>query len=98
MKYLTHINKVNTIIIIKSQVLHSLQNVNFTMDSGETVYFDKNGDPMARYELVNWQKNGAGETKFITVGQYDASLSSEQQFVINSFDIIWAGDSPTVCT
>ncbi|NP_001103760.1 olfactory receptor CH1 [Danio rerio] len=89
-------------LLVSSQVLHSLQNVNFTMDSGETVYFDKNGDPMAKYELVNWQKNGAGETKFITVGQYDASLSSEQQFVINSFDIIWAGDSPTkpisVCT
>uniref|UniRef100_A0A8C1VS78 Olfactory receptor C family, h1 n=1 Tax=Cyprinus carpio TaxID=7962 RepID=A0A8C1VS78_CYPCA len=45
-----------------------------------TIYFDQNGDPTARYELVNWQKNGAGETTFITVGHYDASLPSEQQF------------------
>uniref|UniRef100_A0A8C1Z611 Olfactory receptor C family, h1 n=1 Tax=Cyprinus carpio TaxID=7962 RepID=A0A8C1Z611_CYPCA len=47
------------------------------------------------YELVNWQKNGAGETTFITVGHYDASLPSEQQFVMNSINIVWAGDSHT---
>uniref|UniRef100_A0A673MJ48 Extracellular calcium-sensing receptor-like n=1 Tax=Sinocyclocheilus rhinocerous TaxID=307959 RepID=A0A673MJ48_9TELE len=76
-------------------VMHSLQNVNFTMASGETIYFDQNGDPTARYELVNWQKNGAGETTFITVGHYDASLPSEQQFVMNSINIVWAGDSHT---
>ncbi|XP_051727346.1 extracellular calcium-sensing receptor isoform X2 [Ctenopharyngodon idella] len=74
-------------------VLQSLQNVNFTMASGQKVYFDKNGDPTARYELINWQKNGAGETNFITVGHYDASLPSEQQFVMNSINIIWEGDS-----
>ncbi|XDV29323.1 hypothetical protein PO909_032460 [Leuciscus waleckii] len=73
----------------------SSQNVNFTMASGQTVYFDQNGNPMARYELINWQKNGAGETNFITVGHYDASLPSEQQFVMNSMNIIWEGDSYT---
>ncbi|KAG1925399.1 extracellular calcium-sensing receptor-like, partial [Pimephales promelas] len=83
-------------LMVSSQVLHSLQNVNFTMASGQTVYFDKNGDPMARYELINWQKNRAGETNFITVGHYDASLPSEQQFVMNSINIVWEGDSYTV--
>ncbi|XP_039541197.1 extracellular calcium-sensing receptor [Pimephales promelas] len=82
-------------LMVSSQVLHSLQNVNFTMASGQTVYFDKNGDPMARYELINWQKNRAGETNFITVGHYDASLPSEQQFVMNSINIVWEGDSYT---
>ncbi|XP_073671758.1 olfactory receptor CH1 [Paramisgurnus dabryanus] len=80
-------------LMISSQVLKSLQNVNFTMASGERVYFDRNGDPTARYELVNWQKNEAGVTNFITVGHYDASLPSEQQFVMNSANIAWAGDS-----
>ncbi|XP_048027266.1 extracellular calcium-sensing receptor-like [Megalobrama amblycephala] len=83
----------NKDLMVSSQVLHSLQNVNFTMTSGQKVYFDKNGDPTARYELINWQKNGAGETNFITVGHYDASLPSEQQFVMNSINIIWEGDS-----
>ncbi len=77
--------------------MHSLQNVNFTMASGEMIYFDQNGDPTARYELVNWQKNGAGEMTFVTVGHYDASLPSGQQFVMNSINIVWAGDSNTVC-
>ncbi|XP_077050161.1 extracellular calcium-sensing receptor-like [Siphateles boraxobius] len=85
----------NKDLMVSSQVLHSLQSVNFTMASGQTVYFDQNGDPMARYELINWQKNGAGETKFITVGHYDAALPSEQQFVMNSINIIWEGDSYT---
>ncbi|XP_055030323.2 olfactory receptor CH1 [Misgurnus anguillicaudatus] len=80
-------------LMISSQVLQSLQNVNFTMASGERVYFDRNGDPSARYELVNWQKTEAGVTNFITVGHYDASLPSEQQFVMNSANIAWAGDS-----
>uniref|UniRef100_A0A8C1VQA0 Olfactory receptor C family, h1 n=1 Tax=Cyprinus carpio TaxID=7962 RepID=A0A8C1VQA0_CYPCA len=70
-------------------------NVKHLTASGETIYFDQNGDPTARYELVNWQKNGAGETTFITVGHYDASLPSEQQFVMNSINIVWAGDSHT---
>ncbi|KAL1256567.1 hypothetical protein QQF64_012112, partial [Cirrhinus molitorella] len=85
----------NKDLIVSSQVMNSLQNVNFTMASGETIHFDQNGDPMARYELVNWQKNGAGETTFVTVGHYDASLPSEQQFVMNSINMIWAGDSHT---
>ncbi|XP_052438221.1 extracellular calcium-sensing receptor [Carassius gibelio] len=82
-------------LIVSSQVMHSLQNVNFTMASGEMIYFDKNGDTMARYELINWQKNGAGETTFVTIGHYDASLPNEQQFVMNSINIVWAGDSHT---
>ncbi|XP_057203615.1 extracellular calcium-sensing receptor [Triplophysa rosa] len=80
-------------LMLSRQVLQSLQNVNFTIPSGERIYFDKNGDPTARYELVNWQKSEAGETSFITVGHYDASGPKEQQFLMNSVDIVWAGDS-----
>ncbi|KAF3847616.1 hypothetical protein F7725_020644 [Dissostichus mawsoni] len=39
------------------QVVKHLQSVNFTIHSGERVYFDRNGDPAATYELVNWQRN-----------------------------------------
>uniref|UniRef100_A0A8C5NEW2 Extracellular calcium-sensing receptor-like n=1 Tax=Gouania willdenowi TaxID=441366 RepID=A0A8C5NEW2_GOUWI len=63
---------------LKKAVEH-LQNVNFTLQSGEKVYFDENGDPSATYELVNWQRNEAGDTVFVTVGSYDASLPNGRQ-------------------
>ncbi|KAM9318690.1 uncharacterized protein KZ484_022956 [Pholidichthys leucotaenia] len=48
------------------EVLKHLHDVNFTLHSGERVYFDRNGDPAATYELVNWQKNHAGDIVFVS--------------------------------
>ncbi|XP_076137582.1 olfactory receptor CH1 [Alosa pseudoharengus] len=75
------------------QVLHYLQGVNFTMPSGENVYFDQDGDPAARYELVNWQKNAAEDTVFVTVGEYDATLPEGKQFAMNNVNIVWTGNN-----
>lgn len=57
------------------------------------MYFDENGDPFATYELVNWQRNSAGDIVFMTVGNYDASLPNGKQFTINVMNITWAGES-----
>ncbi|XP_058846302.1 extracellular calcium-sensing receptor-like [Acipenser ruthenus] len=78
------------------QVLHNLKTVNFTTKTGENVYFDKNGDPIARYELVNWQRTKEASVKFVTVGYYDASLPAGQQFAMNAVSIVWAGDQHTM--
>ncbi|XP_063763181.1 extracellular calcium-sensing receptor-like [Eleginops maclovinus] len=75
------------------QVVKHLQTVNFTLQSGERVYFDRNGDPAATYELVNWQRNQAGDTVFVAVGSYDASLPNEKQFIMNGINTTWAGGS-----
>lgn len=72
--------------------------MNFTLQSGERVYFDENGDPAATYELVNWQRNHAGETVFVAVGSYDASLPNGKQFTMNRKNITWAAESPKVST
>ncbi|XP_047248276.1 extracellular calcium-sensing receptor-like [Girardinichthys multiradiatus] len=74
------------------QIAKQLQNVNFTLQSGEQVYFDQNGDPAATYELVNWQRNHAGDIVFITVGNYDASQPHWNQFNINNVNITWAAE------
>lgn len=66
------------------------------MPSGEHVYFSANGDPTAKYELVNWQKNAFGDIIFVSVGYYDASLPTNKQFVMNSVDIAWAGNRSMV--
>ncbi|XP_028681593.1 extracellular calcium-sensing receptor-like [Erpetoichthys calabaricus] len=72
------------------QVLDYIKSVNFTSKNGENVYFDKYGDPVARYELINWQINKDGVIKFVTVGHYDVSLPEGEQFIMNKIGIVWA--------
>ncbi|XP_064158718.1 extracellular calcium-sensing receptor-like [Anguilla rostrata] len=81
-------NRVNT---EPWQVLRALKKVNFTLETGEKVSFDSNGDPIARYEVVNWQLGPDGAVEFRVVGYYDASLQSGQQFVMSAASIVWAG-------
>ncbi|XP_035240500.1 extracellular calcium-sensing receptor-like [Anguilla anguilla] len=73
------------------QVLEALKKVNFTLGTGEKVSFDSNGDPVARYEVVNWQLGPDGAVQFRVVGYYDASLPSGHQFVMNPVSMVWAG-------
>ncbi|XP_036069944.1 extracellular calcium-sensing receptor-like [Oryzias melastigma] len=65
------------------QVLYYLSRVNFTTDTGENVFFDDLGDPVAHYALVNWQMDETGHTLFQTIGYYDASQPEGQQFDVN---------------
>uniref|UniRef100_UPI0037E97C9E extracellular calcium-sensing receptor-like n=1 Tax=Semicossyphus pulcher TaxID=241346 RepID=UPI0037E97C9E len=71
------------------QVLQYLDNVNFTTQEGERVYFDSNGDSLARYELVNLQMTNKGTMEGVTVGIYDASLPESHQFITNNTPVIW---------
>lgn len=75
------------------QVAKHLRVVNFTLLSGERVYFDENGDPAATYDLVNWQRNRAGEIIFVAVGSYDATQPNGRQFIMNRNNITWAAES-----
>ncbi|XP_030236825.1 LOW QUALITY PROTEIN: extracellular calcium-sensing receptor-like [Gadus morhua] len=69
-------------------VLAQLKRVNFSRN-GYHVSFDANGDPVAFYELINWQKIKNGGLEFVTVGHYDESLSPGQKFNIKR-EISWA--------
>uniref|UniRef100_A0A8C1KZK6 G-protein coupled receptors family 3 profile domain-containing protein n=1 Tax=Cyprinus carpio TaxID=7962 RepID=A0A8C1KZK6_CYPCA len=69
------------------QVFDQLKRVNFTKNN-YPVSFDTNGDPVATYELVNWQNQGDRSIDFVTVGQYDASQPKGQEFSL-SRAIIW---------
>uniref|UniRef100_A0AAY4DQR3 G-protein coupled receptors family 3 profile domain-containing protein n=1 Tax=Denticeps clupeoides TaxID=299321 RepID=A0AAY4DQR3_9TELE len=63
---------------IHGVVLEKLKKVNFTVN-GYPVVFDSNGDPVATYELINWQEAPYGTMKFVTVGRYDASKLKGQE-------------------
>uniref|UniRef100_A0A3B3XWY2 G-protein coupled receptors family 3 profile domain-containing protein n=1 Tax=Poecilia mexicana TaxID=48701 RepID=A0A3B3XWY2_9TELE len=68
-------------------VFTELKKVNFSQN-GYHVSFDANGDPVAFYELVNWQQSEKGVMEPVTVGYYDASLPIGQEFRINR-DLSW---------
>uniref|UniRef100_A0A672Z4Q2 G-protein coupled receptors family 3 profile domain-containing protein n=1 Tax=Sphaeramia orbicularis TaxID=375764 RepID=A0A672Z4Q2_9TELE len=81
------------------QVLHYLDTVDFTMEEGERVFFDSNGDSPARYELVNLQITNEGTMEGVTVGVYDASFPESHQFIMNDIPVVWSNRVPvSVCS
>uniref|UniRef100_A0A672MZH1 Extracellular calcium-sensing receptor-like n=1 Tax=Sinocyclocheilus grahami TaxID=75366 RepID=A0A672MZH1_SINGR len=53
------------------------------------VRFDDNGDPIASYDLMNWQRGSDGSFQLVRVGFYDASLEDNKDLVINEPVIMW---------
>ncbi|KAL6479433.1 hypothetical protein MHYP_G00128660 [Metynnis hypsauchen] len=72
------------------QILNQLKRVNFTTKNGYQVSFDSNGDPVAVYELINWQFKENGVLGFMTVGHYDPSKPIGQEISI-SRPVSWVG-------
>ena len=81
-------------ITLSSQVLTLLKKVNFSQN-GYDVSFDANGDPVATYELINWQKSESGSIEMVTVGLYDSSLPDGREFLINK-NLTWMDGGPHV--
>ncbi|KAK2847785.1 hypothetical protein Q7C36_009467 [Tachysurus vachellii] len=77
-------------------VISELKKLHFTTTTGEDVFFDENGDPAARYDLLNWQRDKDGKTVFVKVGFYDASLQTYLQLSFNNISIAWAHNKPQV--
>ncbi|XP_042611597.1 extracellular calcium-sensing receptor-like [Cyprinus carpio] len=72
------------------KMLAYMRDVRFTVKTGEEIFFDASGDPVARYDLVNWQPAGNGGLQFEHVGVYDSSMSSEQHLWVNQERVLWA--------
>uniref|UniRef100_A0A4W5RHQ7 Olfactory receptor C family, x1 n=1 Tax=Hucho hucho TaxID=62062 RepID=A0A4W5RHQ7_9TELE len=70
------------------QLLHYMKQVKFST-FGEEVSFDHNGDPIASYDLMNWQRGQDGSLRLVKVGFYDASLADGRDLVINDSVIQW---------
>ncbi|XP_050991062.1 extracellular calcium-sensing receptor [Labeo rohita] len=75
------------------KMLAYMRNVRFTVKTSEEIFFDANGDPVARYDLVNWQPAGNVGLQFEHVGVYDSSLPSEKRLQVNHERVLWAGDT-----
>ncbi|XP_008298312.1 extracellular calcium-sensing receptor-like [Stegastes partitus] len=77
-------------------ILQRIQKIHFKTKEGDEVYFNENGDPAAKYEIINWQPRGDGPVDFVTVGLYDASLSADKQLNLQNTSLIWAQNSQQV--
>ncbi|XP_026222341.1 extracellular calcium-sensing receptor-like [Anabas testudineus] len=78
------------------QILQRIRKINFTTKEGEEVYFNENGDPPAKYEIINWQPSEKGVVEFVTVGLYDASLPADKQLSLQNKSLVWAQNSKQV--
>ncbi|XP_049431933.1 extracellular calcium-sensing receptor-like [Epinephelus fuscoguttatus] len=77
-------------------ILQHMKKVHFKTKEGEEVYFNENGDPAAKYEIINWQPTENGIVDFVTVGFYDASLPADKQLNLQRKSIIWSQNSQQV--
>ncbi|XP_055501830.1 extracellular calcium-sensing receptor-like [Leucoraja erinacea] len=82
--------------ILPWQLLHYLREVQFTNQFGERVSFDENGDPIASYDMINWQRRPDGSVDFVKVGYYDAALPAGEEFVVDADGIEWHGSRHNV--
>ncbi|XP_078524870.1 extracellular calcium-sensing receptor-like [Lissotriton helveticus] len=78
------------------QLLHYVKNVHFHNKMGDEIFFDKNGNIPALYDIVNWQPSAMGTLKYVKVGSYDSSASQEKSLFINVTAIHWAAGVPQV--
>uniref|UniRef100_A0A672G9S2 Extracellular calcium-sensing receptor-like n=1 Tax=Salarias fasciatus TaxID=181472 RepID=A0A672G9S2_SALFA len=56
-----------------------IKKINFKTKEGDEVHFNEDGDPPARYEIINWQPRENDAVDFVTVGLHDASLPPDKQ-------------------
>uniref|UniRef100_A0A3B5QJV1 Extracellular calcium-sensing receptor-like n=1 Tax=Xiphophorus maculatus TaxID=8083 RepID=A0A3B5QJV1_XIPMA len=74
-------------------ILQQIKEIYFKTKEGDEVYFNANGDPAAKYEIINWQRRDNGPVEFAVVGLYDASLAGDRQMDVQIESIIWAQNS-----
>ncbi|XP_056334437.1 extracellular calcium-sensing receptor-like [Danio aesculapii] len=71
------------------QVVHYLQNVNFTTGFGDHVSFDKNGDALAIYDVLNWQPSSDESIRIYTVGVVKEGTKTGMVLTLDEDAIFW---------
>ncbi|XP_034024144.1 LOW QUALITY PROTEIN: extracellular calcium-sensing receptor-like [Thalassophryne amazonica] len=75
------------------QLVHYLQNVNFTTSSGDQVLFVENGDSLPVYDIVNWLLLPDGTIKVENVGVVHKSPWKGEELRLEEDRIFWTWQS-----
>ncbi|XP_017280164.2 extracellular calcium-sensing receptor-like [Kryptolebias marmoratus] len=86
----------NSVQLEPFTILQHIRKSHFKTKEGEEVYFNENGDPAAKYEIINWQPNENGTVNFVSVGLYDASLPADKHLNLQNKTLHWAKSSKQV--
>ncbi|XP_054461304.1 extracellular calcium-sensing receptor-like [Anoplopoma fimbria] len=86
----------NTVKLDPYKILQVMKKIQFKTKEGDEVFFNENGDPAAKYEIINWQPTEKGIVDFVKVGFYDASLPADKQLNLQNKSLIWAQNSQQV--
>ncbi|XP_069816780.1 extracellular calcium-sensing receptor-like [Dendropsophus ebraccatus] len=78
------------------QLLHYFKKVQVPLISKRELFFNKDGDPPAMYDIVNWQRRPDGSITQVKVGSYDSAAESNDTFTINSSSVWWPHGSHEV--
>ncbi|XP_075462757.1 extracellular calcium-sensing receptor-like [Ascaphus truei] len=74
------------------QVLYYLKNIRFTNNMGEEVFFNENGDPPAKYDILNWKLSDEGDSmKYVNVARFDLNAYPGQELIFDGEPIEWNG-------
>ncbi|KAJ1079818.1 hypothetical protein NDU88_000051 [Pleurodeles waltl] len=71
------------------QLLHYLRKVHFRNAEGDEVYFNENGNPPPRFDILNWQRQEDGYIQHVKVGTFDFSAPQGRQFIFNESALVW---------
>ncbi|XDV29268.1 hypothetical protein PO909_032405 [Leuciscus waleckii] len=71
------------------QLVHYLQQVNFSTGFGDHVSFDENGDVLAIYDVMNWHPSSDGSIIVRTVGVVDEGIATGKVLTLNEDALYW---------
>ncbi|XP_067275629.1 extracellular calcium-sensing receptor-like [Pseudorasbora parva] len=71
------------------QLVHYLQKVNFTTGFGDDVSFDKNGDALAIYDVLNWQPSSDGSITIHKIGVVNEGATTGMMLTLDEEAIYW---------
>ncbi|XP_029435563.1 extracellular calcium-sensing receptor-like [Rhinatrema bivittatum] len=71
------------------QLLHYMKKVHFRNKMGEEMYFDRDGNPPAMYDIVNWHLQPDGTISYVNVGKFDSRAPKGEELYVNISAIQW---------